>query len=397
MGFIEDISKYIIKYAPAYDIRVVSPIIAQAVLESASGTSELAKVNNFFGLKYRDNRCPSASGKYIKVGSEQLPNGGYVSSAMEWFKFKSMEDGVKGYFDFINVSNYKSLKGITDPRKYLETIKACGYATSLKYVDNLIAVINKYNLTQYDTETKTEVKNGEVSKMVINVHAGHNPDGKTACGASGIIKESTEARKVKDEVIKLLRSLGHTVYDCTEDNGKSQSDVLQKIVKRCNEHKADLDLSIHFNAGGGKGVETLVYNTNSGAKAYALNIVNTIASLGFANRGVKSRPDLYVLKNTKAPAVLIECCFVDSKDDCSKYNYVSMAGAIVKGITGQSVINKPTENLKPAGGTSSTNTNTSNSDVLYRVQVGAFKNKGNADALLKDLKSKGYEAVIVSG
>ena len=68
--------------------------------------------------------------------------------------------------------------------------------------------------------------------MVINVHAGHNPDGKIACGACGLIKESTEARKVKKEVIKLLRAKGHTVYDCTCANGKSQTDVLKQIVTK---------------------------------------------------------------------------------------------------------------------------------------------------------------------
>ena len=46
--------------------------------------------------------------------------------------------------------------------------------------------------------------------MVINVHAGHNPDGKVACGAIGIIRESTEARNVKNEVIRQLKGLGHT-------------------------------------------------------------------------------------------------------------------------------------------------------------------------------------------
>ena len=78
--------------------------------------------------------------------------------------------------------------------------------------------------------------------MKINVHAGHNPDGKTASGAIGLIKESTENRKVKNEVISLLKTLGHTVYDCTEDNGKSKSDVLKKIVTKCNAHKVDLDV-----------------------------------------------------------------------------------------------------------------------------------------------------------
>ena len=48
--------------------------------------------------------------------------------------------------------------------------------------------------------------------MVINVHAGHNPDGKIACGAVGLVKESTEARKIKDEVIRFLKDSGCTVY-----------------------------------------------------------------------------------------------------------------------------------------------------------------------------------------
>ena len=61
-----------------------------------------------------------------------------------------MEEGVIGYFDFINISNYQSVKGVTDPLEYLENIRDAGYATSLKYVANLMAVIEKYNLTQYD-------------------------------------------------------------------------------------------------------------------------------------------------------------------------------------------------------------------------------------------------------
>lgn len=64
--------------------------------------------------------------------------------------------------------------------------------------------------------------------MIINVHAGHNPAGKVACGAVGIINESTENRRVKDEVISQLRELGHTVYDCTCDSGTGQTDVLKK-------------------------------------------------------------------------------------------------------------------------------------------------------------------------
>lgn len=178
--------------------------------------------------------------------------------------------------------------------------------------------------------------------MKINVHAGHNPDGKKACGAVGLIKESTEARAVKDEVVDILRQLGHTVYDCTCNNGTSQADVLTKIVKLCNDHEVDLDVSIHFNAGakdkGGNGrttgTEVLVYSTGGGAYSYAEKIAKAIEDLGFRNRGVKIRPDLYVLRKTKAPALLIECCFVDDKDDVKLYDSGKMARAIVQGITG---------------------------------------------------------------
>ena len=44
--------------------------------------------------------------------------------------------------------------------------------------------------------------------MIYNVHAGHNAEGKVACGAVGLIKESTEARKVTQEVISLLKLPG---------------------------------------------------------------------------------------------------------------------------------------------------------------------------------------------
>lgn len=175
---------------------------------------------------------------------------------------------------------------------------------------------------------------------VYNIHAGHGLDGKIGCGAVGLIKESTEARKVKDEVIRLLKADGHTVYDCTVDNGTSQSDILKKIVAKCNNHKVDLDVSIHFNAGASDktgndkttGTEVLIYSADSKAKDEAERICKEISSLGFKNRGVKVNSKLYVLKNTNSPALLVECLFLDDEDDVELYNYKTMAKAIVQGI-----------------------------------------------------------------
>lgn len=228
--------------------------------------------------------------------------------------------------------------------------------------------------------------------MVINVHAGHNPDGKIACGAVGLVKESTEARKIKDEVIRLLKDSGCTVYDCTVEDGKSQKDVLNKIVKKCNAHKVDLDVSIHLNCGrqdkngDGKtgGVEVLLYQEYSKAADAAKGVVKYVSDLGYTKRsdasspcpGIKLRPDLYYLRRASAPAMLIECFFVDDADDVKKYDYKKMAKSIVLGILGY-VVDKQNA-----------------SKETYRVQVGAFSDKENAENMVKKLKSKGFDAYI---
>ena len=174
--------------------------------------------------------------------------------------------------------------------------------------------------------------------MIINVHAGHNPNGKVASGAAGYLIESVEDRIVKDKVIELLRKNGHTVYDCTEDNGTSQADVLNKIIAKCNSHNVDIDVSIHFNAGAADrdtettGTEVYVYGFNAGATEYADRVLKNISNLGFRNRGIKVNQSLAVLRRTKAPAMLVECCFVDDKDDAALYDADKMARAIAGGI-----------------------------------------------------------------
>lgn len=170
--------------------------------------------------------------------------------------------------------------------------------------------------------------------MIINVHGGHN---RIVPGAFGLLDEVTEDRAVKELVIAKLRAHGHTVYDCTDSAGRTQGQNLARIVTKCNAHDVDLDVSIHFNSGGGKGVEVLVYSDTGEAAKYAVSICDSIASLGFRNRGVKERKKLYFLRKTKSPALLVECCFVDSDQDYVLYTADSMANAIVQGIIGQSI------------------------------------------------------------
>ena len=185
--------------------------------------------------------------------------------------------------------------------------------------------------------------------MKFNVHGGHNSH---VTGASKYLNELTEDRKVKNEVIRLLKAQGHTVYDCTDDSGTTQNANLSNIVKKCNAHSVDLDISIHLNAGGGTGVETYIY-PNSSAKDEATRICSKVSSaLGIKNRGVKDGSNLYVVRNTNAPAVLVECCFVDSTTDRDHWDANRCAKAIVEGILNKTVSSGSTAS-KPSTSTSS--------------------------------------------
>ena len=180
--------------------------------------------------------------------------------------------------------------------------------------------------------------------MIFNIHGGHN---RIVPGASGCFSEVEEDRKVKDLVIAKLIALGHTVYDCTDEVGTSQNANLSNIVAKCNSHKVDLDIAIHFNSfnGSAHGTEAYTYDNLGSAYKAACSIVNAISELGFNNRGAKVNPMYYVLRKTVAPAILVECCFCDSPEDARKYNAESMANAIVKGLTG---VSAPTAPAAPA-------------------------------------------------
>ena len=176
--------------------------------------------------------------------------------------------------------------------------------------------------------------------MRIGVRGGHT---ELCSGAVGIINELTEDRKVKDAVISKLKSLGHTVIDCTPPKNytSDQGIDLAYGVSKANSNGVDLFISIHFNNcydtyNGALGTEVCVYRSNSTAQ----NIVDSLAALGFKNRGQKVRTGLYELRATNMTAVIVETCFVEATEDVRIYKGVgvdAVANAIVKGITGKTV------------------------------------------------------------
>lgn len=169
--------------------------------------------------------------------------------------------------------------------------------------------------------------------MKFGIDMGHNcpPD----TGANGIKFEDNLTIEVGTKVIAKLKNLGHDVISCKPDKAGSVRDSLARRCDKANSNKVDIYVSIHFNAFNGQANGTEVFATSDTGNKIAKPVLDEIVKLGFFNRGVKNGSQLFVLRNTDMPAILVECCFIDSAKDMRLYDGEAMANAIVKGLTGK--------------------------------------------------------------
>ncbi|MBR3645974.1 MAG: glucosaminidase domain-containing protein [Lachnospiraceae bacterium] len=146
-AFIAQIAPLIREEAEKRGYRTCAAVIAQAIIESAAGTSGLATFNNFFGLK-TGSKWKGASVN-MKTKEEYKP--GTLTTIRDNFRaYSDMKEGVKGYYDFISTTRYANLKTATDYKQYATLIKADGYATSSAYVKTLCSTVEKYGLDSWD-------------------------------------------------------------------------------------------------------------------------------------------------------------------------------------------------------------------------------------------------------
>lgn len=169
--------------------------------------------------------------------------------------------------------------------------------------------------------------------MKIIISSGH---GLKIRGASGYLDEVDEARRVVNKVAEFLRGVGVNVEAFHDDVSTSQNDNLERICAFHNAEQRDLDVSVHFNCYDGTASGTEVLYVSQAALAGTVS--EAIADAGpFKNRGAKKRTDLYFLNNTDEPAILIETCFVDSREDADKYEeqFEAICAAIAQSISGE--------------------------------------------------------------
>lgn len=197
--FINKIAPIVKKYCSLYGYKFASPIIAQACLESAYGTSKLAKYFNFFGMKTGS----SWKGKSVIMNTKEEYVVGQLTTVNNaaWRAYDSIEEGIKGYFDFISKTRYNNLKTATSPLHYLQLIKQDGYATSSTYVDKNYMVIKSRNLERFDDKYEPEKplkSNQEIAKEVLQ--------GKWGNGQERKIRLALEGYNY-DEIQKLVQEL----------------------------------------------------------------------------------------------------------------------------------------------------------------------------------------------
>lgn len=125
----------------AYNNLCPIAVTSQACIESNYGRSTLSsQYHNYFGLKCGKNW----NGKRVKFKTKEEYIQGILTSIYAEFRaYDSFEEGIKGYYEFVNTKRYSNLKGVTSPTDYIMKIKEDGYATSYSYVSNVLSVVNQ--------------------------------------------------------------------------------------------------------------------------------------------------------------------------------------------------------------------------------------------------------------
>lgn len=216
--------------------------------------------------------------------------------------------------------------------------------------------------------------------------AGH---GGTDSGAVGNgLKEKDLTLTMAKKVGEILTSEYENVevlYSRTTDKTLS----LKERTDMANKANANYFFSIHVNAGGGTGYEDYVYNgkiqstTEANRKIVHDEVIPVLQKYGIKDRGMK-KANFHVLRETKMPAMLVETLFIDNVNDAGflkNQNFINdISIAYATGIAKALGLKKKLKSQQIG--------------KLYRVQVGAFSKKENAENLLKELKSKGFDGFI---
>lgn len=204
-------------------------------------------------------------------------------------------------------------------------------------------------------------------------HGGSDP----GANANGLLEKTINLNTLL-ACMEILEKHGIDV-ECSRTT--DVDDPVKQEVKEANDFKADISVSFHANAGGGDGFEAFYHSNNKDGKKFAELCEKHVKSLGQNSRGVKQGDNLYFIKYTTMTSVLVESFFVDNVKDKTIGDTVAeqraLGEAYAKAILEYFGIKHQVK------------------APLYRVQVGAFNSRFNAEKELRKLKKAGFDGFLV--
>lgn len=198
---------------------------------------------------------------------------------------------------------------------------------------------------------------------------------------TGNTNEMIECNKIAEQVKIALSRCGFDVKKASQ--GQSMTDS----IKESNAWNSDLHIPIHTNAYNGAvtgGTLVMIYSNEAKNKQAGEAILNAVAPISPGpDYALRVNSGLAELNSTSAIAVYLEIEFHDTESGANWIinNTKTIGEAICRGVCNYYGIAYIPENTN---------------DKLYRVQVGAFKEKSNAENLVKMLKSQGYGDAFIS-
>lgn len=143
--------------------------IAQAIVESGWGKSQLATIgNNLFGIKGRYQN------QYVLMPTQEYVNGQYITINAEFRKYPSWSTSIEDHGNFLNInSRYSNILGVRDYRKVTQGLQDDGYATSPTYAANLNNIIEENSLTRYDDIAFKQSAFGSIDDLSVDGNGLH--------------------------------------------------------------------------------------------------------------------------------------------------------------------------------------------------------------------------------
>lgn len=317
--FIDKISPAAVEDWKAYGVPA-SLTIAQAVLESNWGTSELAtRANNLFGIKGN-----GSAGTYTKVSDEYV-NGKKVQKTSDFRKYNSWIESIRDHTQFLLKPRYAKVIG-ADWKAACQAVYDAGYATDPAYPEKLKRIIEQYKLYEYDR------KDGVQMRPILIIDAGHGGSDPGAVGNG--LREKDLTLQISNYQYARFQALGVPVTLTRTSDVTLTPEQRTKLVR---DSGAKYCLSNHINAGGGSGVEAIhsVFSTDKLAKTLA----QSVANCGMNFRKVFTRTgnggkDYYFMhrETSSVETVILEYGFIDNAADAQKLkdNWKTYAEAVVK-------------------------------------------------------------------